>query len=253
MDNDFVVDSRFDCKVVFSDINPEGSSVKSNLLKVNQHKTHSVLSQRSAEKLFLETLKRKDRIIWSPSSGVNEWTNLGHSVMNELLQLPSNLSIQDKVNCLESSIYDKASDLFGFMPPPKKRLGGKNCRVNISVNLVIKKNLLLKELESVGDPLKKVELLGLLESVRSRLRSLRKGEHKRKARWKRKQANNLLNKNPCLASKRVLDPRCCVKLSTDKNTMDQHKSSAVSDPFNSVPLPPLVELPPAPPICKSFA
>ena len=172
--------------------------------------------------------------------------------MNELLQLPSNLSIQDKVDCLESSIYNKASDLFGFVPPPKKRLGGKNRRVNISINLVIKKNLLLKELESVADPEKKVELLGLLESVRSRLRSLRKGEHKRKARWKRKQANNLFNKNPYLASKRVLDPRCYVKLSADKNIMDQHKSFAVFDPFNNVPLPPLVGLPPAPPICKSF-
>ena len=73
---------------------------------------------------------------------------------------------------------------------------------------MIKKNLLLKELESVGDPLKKVELLSLLGSVRSCLRSLRKGEHKQKARRKRKQANNLLNKNPYLASKRVLDPRC---------------------------------------------
>ena len=167
-----------------------------------------------------------------------------------ILQLPSNLSIQDKVDCLESSIYNKASDL--FVPAPKKRLGGKNRRVNFSINLVIKKNLLLKELESVADPKKKVELLGLLESVRSSLRSLRKGEHKRKARWKRKQANNLLNKNPYLASKRVLDPRCYVKLSADKNTMDQHKSSAVFDPFNNVPLPPLVGLPPAPPICKSF-
>ena len=58
------------------------------------------------------------------------------------------------------------------MPPPKERLGVKNCRLNISINLVIKKNLLLKGLESVGDPLKKVELLDLLESVRSRLRSL---------------------------------------------------------------------------------
>ena len=94
--------------------------------------------------------------------------------------------------------------------------------------------------------------MGLLESVRSRLRSLRKGEHKPKARWKRKQANNLFNKNPYLASKRVLDPRCYVKLSADKNTMDQHKSSAVFDPFNNVPLPPLDGLPPAPPICKSF-
>ena len=143
LNNDFVVDSRFDCRVVLSDIYSEGLTGKSNLLKVNQDKTHSVLSQRSAEKLVLETLKRKDRIIWPPSSSVNEWTNLDHLVMNELLQLPSNLSIQDKVDCLESSI-NKASDIFGFAPPPKKRLEGKNRRVNISINLVIKKNLLLK-------------------------------------------------------------------------------------------------------------
>ena len=100
MNNDFVVDSRFDCKVVLSDIYSEGLTGKSNLLKVNQDKTHSFLSQRSTEKLFLETLKRKDHIIWPPSSNVNKWTKLDHSVMNELLQLPSNLSIQDKVNCL---------------------------------------------------------------------------------------------------------------------------------------------------------
>ena len=112
--------------------------------------------------MFLEILKRKDRIIWPPSSSVKEWTNLDHLVMNELLQLPSNLSIQDKVDCLETTIYNKASDLFGIVPPPKKRLGDKNRRVNISINLVIKKNLFLKELESVADPEKKVELLGLL-------------------------------------------------------------------------------------------
>ena len=101
MNNDFVVDSRFDCKVVLSDIYSKGLILKSDLLKVNQDKTHSILSERSAEKLFLESLKRKDHIIWPPSSNVNEWANLNNSVMEELLQLPSNLSIQDKVNCLE--------------------------------------------------------------------------------------------------------------------------------------------------------
>ena len=94
--------------------------------------------------------------------------------------------------------------------------------------------------------------MGLFESLRSRLRSLCKGEHKQKARWKRKQANSLYNKNLSLASKRVLDRRCYVKLYADKNTMDQLKSSAVFDPFSSVPLHPLDGLPPAPPICKSF-
>ena len=83
--------------------------------------------------MFLETLKRKDRIIWPPSPSVNEWTNLDHLVMNKLLQLPSNLSIQVKVNCREPSRYNKASDLFDFVLAPKKRLRGKNCRVNISI------------------------------------------------------------------------------------------------------------------------
>ena len=101
MNNDFVVDSRFDCKVVLSDIYSKGLILKSDLLKVNQDKTHSILSERSAEKLFLESLKRKDHMIWPPSSNVNEWANLNYAVMEELLQLPSNLSIQDKVNCLE--------------------------------------------------------------------------------------------------------------------------------------------------------
>ena len=60
--------------------------------------------------------------------------------MNALLQLPSNLSIHDRVNSLESTIYNKASNLFGFVPPPKKCLGGKSRWVNISINLMIKKN-----------------------------------------------------------------------------------------------------------------
>ena len=83
-----------------------------------------------------------------------EWTKLDRLVMDELLRLPSNLSVQNRVNCYESSIYNKSSDLFGFVHPPKKRLGGKNCHVNISINLVIKTNFLLRELESVRDPLK---------------------------------------------------------------------------------------------------
>ena len=67
--NDFVVDSWFDCKVVLSDIHSESLTVKSNLLKVDQDKTHSNLSQRSTEKLFLETLKRKNHKVLS--CGIN--------------------------------------------------------------------------------------------------------------------------------------------------------------------------------------
>ena len=39
-----------------------------------------------------------------------------NSVVNELLKLPSNFSVQDRVNCLASPVYNKALYLFGFVP-----------------------------------------------------------------------------------------------------------------------------------------
>ena len=215
-DSIFDDDSRFDCKVVLTDIFSGDLAAKSKLLKAYQDKTHSVLSQKSSEKIFLETLKRKERITWPSSADEESWTKLDHQVTNELLQLPATLSIEKKVSNLESLIYNKASVLFGFVPPPKKRLGGKNRRVHQSISLVINKNKILKELENEVEDSKKAELMIMLEMTRARLRSLRKGEHKRKFRWKRKQANSNFKKNPYLAGKKVLDPRCNVKLSSDK-------------------------------------
>ena len=143
MNNDFEVDSRFHCKVVLSDIYSEGLTGKSNLLKVNQDKTYSVLSQRSAEKLFLETLKRKDRIIWPPSSSVYEWTNLDHSVIKDQFKIRL---IVLSLQCIIRLLISLALCLL------LRNVLGVNRSVNVSINLVIKKNLLLKELESVGDP-----------------------------------------------------------------------------------------------------
>ena len=97
---------------------------------------------------------------------------------------------------------------------------GKNCCVNLSTNLVVKKNILPRVLETVGNPLKEVELLRLFKSVRLHSRSLRKSEHKQKAKWNRKQANSLFNKSPCLVGKRVLEVKCYVRLSAHKKSMD---------------------------------
>ena len=88
--------------------------------------------------------------------------------------------------------------------------------------------------------------------MRLRLRSLRKGEHKRKFRWKKKQCDSLFKKNPYLAGKKVLDPKCHAKLSIDLEFMDLHKSSSVKDLFYNVPLPPLDGLPPPPTISCPF-
>ena len=128
------------------DILADDSTVKSNLLKVNQEKTHSVLSQRSSERIFLDSLEKRQRVAWPPSTDEKTWTKLDYLVTNHLLQLPPTLSIQERVDNLESIIYNKASEIFGFVPPPKKGFRAKKRRAKLSIDLVIKKNTLLKRL-----------------------------------------------------------------------------------------------------------
>ena len=54
------------------------------------------------------------------------------------------------------------------------------------------------------------------------------------------------------AGKDVLDPKCSIRLTTSQEEMDQHKASVLSDPFASVPLSVLDDLPPSPKCSKKF-
>ena len=87
----------------------------------------------------------------------------------------------------------------------------------------------------------------LLESVISCLGSLLKGEHKWKAKWKRKQADILFNKNSCLASKRVLGPIMSSYLQIKKLWISTSHLL-----YLILSIHPLDGLPPAPPISKFF-
>ena len=84
------------------------------------------------------------------------------------------------------------------------------------------------------------------------LRNIRKGEHNRKKRWKIKNANKSFFQNPYQAGKNILDPKCNIKLTVDKGTLDKHKASSVADPLHNIPLPPLKDLPEQPNILKGF-
>ena len=85
-----------------------------------------------------------------------------------------------------------------------------------------------------------------------RLRNIRRGERNRKKRWKIKNSNKKFFKNPYQAGKDILDPRCNIKLSVDKEALDKHKASSISDRFKDCPLPPLEDLPEPPSILKEF-
>ena len=95
-------------------------------------------------------------------------------------------------------------------------------------------------------------LQALLRRVMLKLRNIRKGEHNRKKRWKIKNANKSFFQNPYQAGKNILDPKCNIKLTVDKGTLDKHKASSVADPLHNIPLPPLKDLPEQPTILKGF-
>ena len=232
-----------DCRVVLEDYFSGDSTVKSNLLKANQENTHSVLSQKFPDS-YLQNLEKKLPIAWPPMSDEKGWSCLD-KVVSSVMQPATTL--QERVDVLESAIYNEAANLFGFTPPAKKRLtSGKNRRVRRSIDLVVQKNDLIQQMNVCEDPVLKRSLLPLLQSVKARLASLRRSERNRKRRWKRKQAILRFSKNPYQAGKDVLDPKCFASLSVEKGVLDDHKASIVSDQSQHMPLPLLEGLPPAP-------
>ena len=80
----------------------------------------------------------------------------------------------------------------------------------------------------------------------AKLRNIRRGERNRKNRWKIKNANKSFFRNPYIAGKSILDPKCNIKLNVDKDTLEKHKASSVNDPLHNIPLPPLDDLPEPP-------
>jgi len=101
------------------------------------------------------------------------------------------------VDLLETTIYDQAALFFGVHVHQKATtLLGKSRRVQNSINLVVSKNLLTKELETILDPEARTLITTRLNSVKNTLRLFRRGEKNRKNRWKRKKALSEFSKNP---------------------------------------------------------
>ena len=178
-----------------------------------------------------------------------KWNQLDHNVHSLLVGGPT---IHARVALLESSIYSKASLLFGHLPPPRKGLRGLNRRAQHSIKLVIEKNNLLGQIHTCQDETSKANLAELLNIVRRRLQNFRRGEKNRKKRWKIKKAFQSFSKNPYEAGKTILDPKCEAKLKCSRFSLDQHKTTTLSDQFHNIPLPHLEGLPPAPLQCSDF-
>ena len=177
-------------------------------------------------------------------SDVASWSNLDGAVYSSFCS-SKHSTIHDRVSCLQDCIYKQATNLFGFLPPPKKRLSFKPRRTQNCILLIIEKNSLLAQISSASF-LEKPALLQLLNHVKQKIRCLRRSEKGRKKRWRRKKASSAFFKNPYEAGKKLLNPSSSEPLHVDKACMDAHKAASANDLNYKIPLTDLEGLPSAP-------
>ena len=149
------------------------------------------------------------------------------------------------MSLLQDEIHTQASTLFGLVTQRKKRIGTFSRRTLLSIKLVQGKNHLSAQILNCRKE-EKEGLYSLLESVRVRLRNLRK------KRWKAKKAFRDWKGNPFQAGKDVLDPKCDSTLKCTRSALDAFKLVTVSDALVDSSLSPIDGLPPSPSISIPF-
>ena len=239
----------YDCKVIVKDIFANDETGKSKALNVSQDKTHSAHSRKSADLDVPDYLEKKAAILWPQMCDEEAWTKLETAVMPKVLQ--SSLPIGQTMSLLQDEIHTQASTLFGLVTQRKKRIGTFSRRTLLSIKLVQEKNHLSAQILNCREE-EKEGLYSLLESVRVRLRNLRKKENKRKKRWKAKKAFRDWKRNPFQAGKDVLDPKCDSTLKCTRSVLDAFKLVTVSDALVDSSLSPIDGLPPSPSISIPF-
>ena len=191
--------------MILKDVFEGEPTEKSNVLKAHQDNNHSVFSRRFSDKDFLEQSAKKQPIAWPKMSDEDSWCLLDSAVYSRLVGVSS---IQEKVELLETTIYDQASRLF----PPLNGSKGLNRRSRTSIKLCIEKNSLKNQINICDDCSEQQFIQALLKGVMAKLRNIRRGERNRKKRWKIKNANKSFFRNPYIAVKSILDPKCNIKL-----------------------------------------
>ena len=239
----------FQCKVVLEDVSSLGSAGKHKPLNLDQEKTHSIRSRQSLDDTYLQKIIKKQPIAWPKMSESESWEVLDGAVYNRLLGATD---ITSKVDLLESTIYNQASFLFGFLQKSSQGKSGLNHRARHSIELVDQRNFLLLQLNSCTEPSEHLGLECLLSDVKQKLARFRKGERNRKKCWKSLLATRAFKKNPYQADKDVLNLKCSTFLKMTSESMNEHKAHAASDSLFDIPLSPLEDLPPNPFIKKKL-
>ena len=250
--NEYLLSRCRDSEVVLEDISNLCETVQSpeEESPVANHSAYPLLAK---DKAYLNSYPEKTEIAWPPMGNNPAWASFEESVMKHLSLASHNLSIEARIQLLESSIYDCASTAFGQKSPSlKQTVSHFNSNKHKVIKLVREKNDLLTKINLSSDPVEENGLKALLEDIRLKLRKLRRKENRRRRSFLRKQERLRFKNNPYQCGKDLLSPRNFSKLALPTDKLDEILHSLHSDPDKDTPLPFLDGLPDPPAVKVKF-
>ena len=239
-----------ECNIVVEDVSCHIDAEKLKALKNGLVNLHSTSSRLDDDRKHLTTFIIKQPIKWRQANDEEKWGDFDGAVLSKLNR---GCSLSHRLDILQTTIYNTAVHKFGYIEQRhNSSFQTPSRRKYLSLKLVSEKNTLISKIESCMS-FERPGLQVILAQVKTKLRSLRRSERNRKKRWRFKNANIKFKRNPYQAGKDLLDPRCHIKLSIGKETLDRYLSSIVRDESYDVPLVDLPGLPPPPTIKTKFS
>ena len=191
-------------------------------------------------KLQLE--EERVAIKWPAMKEGERWKTFEEQVVD---QLPSGVSVNTRLDCLQSAVYEVAKNLFGCVEPVVRRRRRKNRR---EVRLC----QLREEIRDAERAKKNAESSeayafdAQLYVLREERRNVRRAENGRKRRKERCRLRKSFYKDPFKESKRMLSSSKPVALSVEKEVLDDYVRDVALDGQREVELGELDGLPEAP-------
>ena len=150
-----------DCKVVLEDIS-SCDAVKLKMLNTSQENTHTTSSHLTKEKKLLEGFNVKTLIAWGKAND-ERWVQLDDIVYSKLKNCNS---LTERLDLLQTTICNEATNIFGHSHPPKRNLAGQSRRTKLSIQLIKEKNLLTAQINSIFLPDQRIALEQLLTDAK---------------------------------------------------------------------------------------
>ena len=210
-----------DVKVMMEDISHLCEAVEPSE-EDSQVSNHSADPLLARDRKYLNSLPERIEIAWPSMNDGPAWKAFEESVMRQLTLASHGLSVGNRLQYLEDTVYDCASAAFGHkLPPSKQAVSHFMDNKSKVIRLVKTKNELATQIRLCCNPQEQVGLGALLEQTKSELRGLRRKERRRKRNFLRKQQRRRFKTNPYKCGKDLLTPRNFTKLSLPTQELDQ--------------------------------